>query len=194
MNARVIQIHANIPVVTRFRVQHLAEAIDLLKVSHATFTPDQVPVRAPERREFLHGAKLLILHRLCYNSNFERLIEEAHDLGIHVLFECDDLIFYPDLDPRWVHGVTYLSEWQQKEYFIDLHGYAKLLALCDGAIVSTSFLATCVHALGKPAYILRNALDRATIQSSKAEVSAKKLKEPFNIIYASGSRTHDRDF
>jgi len=194
MSAKVIQIHGNIPVVSRFRVHHLAEELDLLNVSHAAFTPDQVPFRAHARKEFLRGARLLILHRLSYTTILERLIDEAREMGMQVLFECDDLIFFPDLDPRWVHGVTYLSEWEQQEYFIDLHGYAKLLSLCDGAIVSTSFLATCVHGLGKPAFVLRNALDRATIQRSRIDDSGDRGQGPLTILYASGSRTHDRDF
>lgn len=194
MSADVLQIHANIPVVSRFRVHHLAEELDLLGVSHATFTSNLVPIRREERRQFLAGSRLLLLHRLPYSANLERLIEEARDLGIRVLFECDDMIFVPDLDPRWVHGVTYLSGRQQQEYFIDLHGYAKLLSLCDGAVVSTTFLAACVHAVGKPAFLLRNALDQASIQCSKAARSGEGGERPLTIMYASGSRTHDRDF
>ena len=138
------------------------------------------------------GHGIVILHRVAWDPTVQALIDRTRGAGGIVLFDIDDLVFEPESTHQH-HGVTHLSQEDQVLYHDGVRRYRNTLLACDGAIVPTRFLATRVQALGRPAWASRNCVD---LEIARRSERAAETKEDSAVIigYASGSRTHDRDF
>ncbi|MFN8422555.1 MAG: FG-GAP-like repeat-containing protein [Anaerolineae bacterium] len=131
----------------------------------------------------------------------QALIDRTRDAGGVALFDVDDLVFEPE-STRWHHGVQALPPAEQALYHQGVRRYRRTLLACDGAIVPTEALAARVERPGgRPSSAAtastpscscsrRAAAARAT---ARAAAGADNLP-PIVVGYASGTRTHDRDF
>lgn len=137
---------------------------------------------------------LLVLHRIAYSAGVATIVAAARRRGAPVLFDIDDLVFDPGLMQR-IDALQWMAAADAALFRSDLERYRRTLALCDGAIVPTEPLAEAVRSLGIPAFLHRNAPSRDLLALSEA-ARQKRKSDPSRIVlgYASGSRTHNRDF
>ena len=177
----------------RYRVLHHREQLRLRGI----------PARAimqwhPDLLDAGLGCGHVILHRVAWDPGVQSLIDQTRNAGGVVLYDIDDLVFEPE-STHLHHGLSLLSPEEQALYHDGVRRYRKCLLACDGAIAPTAFLAARIRALGLPAWISRNCVDAemAALSTSARDVRIAGDDAPGRPIvvgYASGSRTHDRDF
>lgn len=184
----------------RYRVDHPAEALRLAGW--------QVRTRALEGvwdPSDVHPGEVLILHRVPWSSPVAQLIEACRAAGGNVLFDTDDLVFVPEAAERLARlrargGATELGPASE---FAAPEAYRSTLQAASGALVTTQPLAEAVAAAGRPAIVVRNAIDLELLRLSSEAWWAREASRadaiedptaPVVLGYASGTATHDRDF
>lgn len=138
---------------------------------------------------------LIILHRVPYYEPVQELVRIAHAHHRFVLFDTDDLVFEPGILSK-IDALHYMDEAERALFSDGVRLYRQTLNICDGALVSTEALARAVANAGKPAWVHRNALSLGLLRISE-EASRNTVRPPDDKViigYASGTRTHNRDF
>ncbi len=186
----------------RYRVFNMVEALTAspeLDTSASFFSHDD----AESADRFLERADVLVICRAFYNTSVGRIITKARARGIRVLFDVDDLIF----DSQYTHLVLGTLDLKIQGDDVWDHWFGRIarlgatLRMCDGVIVTNSFLAERVQSFA-PAMrprIVPNFLNR-TQQGVSEEIFTSKLASDFArdgtlaIGYFSGTPTHNLDF
>ncbi len=174
----------------RFRCHHVREQLQLFgmgcEVRHIT---------DPQVMALLPQYKLIILHRVAHDQWVEHLIATAHDAyGTTVVFDIDDLVFQPELDV-WIHALQTMPPGDQALFREGMRRYRRTLELCDGVLAATEAIAEAARCMGKPAWVHRNALSLEMLVLSEQAYHQRVPAEGKVVIgYASGTRTHSRDF
>lgn len=125
----------------------------------------------------------------------EKLSKLAHEEGIKVGLDIDDLVFdmeYLDIMLDTIGEKVNRSYWVA--YFASVQAMAKRM---DFFITTNDFLAKKLKkSLNKPVKVIRNSLNREQVGASLVYIERKKLKKDgeFVIGYFSGSPTHAKDF
>ena len=128
-------------------------------------------------------------------KTIEKLSRMAHDNGIRVGLDIDDLVFdvkYLDIMLNTIGEKTNRSYWVA--YFASVQAMAKQM---DFFVTTNEFLAEKVkRSFNKPVKVIRNSLNQGQINASSVYVMQKKLRHEkgFIIGYFSGSPTHAKDF
>ena len=141
----------------------------------------------------LPSAKLLIIERQTAKNNvIPKLIKEAKQLGVKVIFDLDDLVF----DYHEVNLIK--SSTCEKSIFYwtgYIWGIRRIAKLADGFLVTNDFLAQKLkHAFKKPIAIIPNSLSAEQISTSEKCLKSQKSHTGFVMGYFSGSPTHAKDF
>lgn len=151
--------------------------------------------------------RVIIMHRVPHTDLIEAVINRAHEAGgarssavvearssAVVIFDTDDLIFEPELT-SWVDGLSVLPPDEVELYHDGVRRYRRTLELCDCVLTSTEFIADLVRQRGKRAYVNSNSLSLELIKISE-EAHRRRTKHEDRLIigYASGTRTHNKDF
>jgi glycosyltransferase involved in cell wall biosynthesis len=186
----------------RYRAINMAQAVSSLPtagISASWFT--QADLESSDA--FIDRADALVICRSPYDASINRMVTRAKARGLPVLFDVDDLVF----DTDYVHLILDalerdVSESETWNYWFATFGrIGATLRLCDGAIVTNSYLADRVTAFAnwiKPT-VIPNFLNRAQ-QSVSRRIFTNKRDAGFarngqiHIGYFSGTATHNRDF
>lgn len=171
----------------RYRCQHLAEQLDLLGLSTSV-------------EEFVRGepcpvgaCALLVLHRVPLDGFLRREIARARRAGAVILADTDDLVFEPRAALEFSRSIG--DSFVRRTMFVeDVRCFCATVLASDGALVSTRFLADRIEALGRPAWIHRNAFSAEMARSAERALAVRREGGPVVIGYASGTPTHARDF
>lgn len=133
----------------------------------------------------------IILRQTAKDNLILDFIKEAHDLGIKVLFDLDDLIFgYEDL-PTLMKSTNSRNIFYWLGYFWGIRRIAKRV---DGFLCTNDFLGKKLkRSFRKPYQVIPNSLNREQVKVSEKYVNDKKW-DGFRIGYFSGSPTHTKDF
>lgn len=147
-------------------------------------------------------ADLLVVCRSGYESRLLRLIDAFRLRGKRVLFDVDDLVF----DTRYAHLIMHtLDQDIDAAHWWDFwFGYLgrmrATLALCDGAITTTAFLAArLAECTDRPVAVVPNFINREQ-QAISDRVWHDKLASgfarngEFTLGYFSGSPSHNHDY
>jgi glycosyltransferase involved in cell wall biosynthesis len=151
---------------------------------------------APVGPQDLKGASLVVLWRVPFSAHIQGIITVAHEEGATVVFDVDDLMFRPELARvEIIDGIRSqrFSEVETQAFFKLI---AKTLRACDMVTCPTLELAHQVHKMGRAAAVLPNGFDQDSHDVAR-RARAEWLSyadELVRIGYASGSRTHQRDF
>ena len=149
----------------------------------------------------LDQCDVLVLCRVHYTDQINRLIALARARGRRVLFDIDDLMF----DVKYAHSImdtldVELNHAAWQHWFADISRVGVTMSLCDGVVVTNPYLAARAEVfLGKPARIIPNYLNREQMEVS-AEIWATKDRsgwardDRIHLGYFSGTPTHNRDF
>ncbi len=138
--------------------------------------------------------RVVIMHRVPHTDAIEAVIHRARAAGGVVIFDTDDLIFEPELT-SWVDALSTMPSDELKLYHEGVRRYRRTLDLCDCVLTSTEFIADLVRQLGNRAYVNRNSLSVELIRLSE-EARRRRTEQGSGptIGYASGTRTHNKDF
>lgn len=181
---------------SRYRCHHFAEALSPdARVSIHSVTDARFSLDAPD---------VVVLHRLRYHGEANRVLSAARAVGAVTVASVDDLIF----SPEYAFQVGFTSPPDDPAFYryhrAELDDHLRTMRECDVVITSTEFLAnearTALAAQpDKPVYCLRNFLNAEMIALADAahELRNRRLATTpaaRTIAYLSGSPTHDVDF
>jgi glycosyltransferase involved in cell wall biosynthesis len=151
---------------------------------------------------FLDKSDVLVLSRVRYSDQINRMVAWARSRRQRVLFDIDDLVF----DVRCTHVIMDTLEVDHRDpaafdAWFAYHGrIGGTMRLCDGSVVTNPYLAARAEAfLDKPSRIIPNYLNREQVEISAEVWNAKQKLDwardgRIHFGYFSGSATHNRDF
>ena len=173
----------------RYRTLHVYEQLRLAGVdcvlSHLT------DPRLPEQ---VKGARVAIVHRVAYDDYAARLLDQLHQNGALVILDADDFLYDPAI-MRFIDSPDFQDPVRAGLYRQEILRHRATLERCDAVTVSTNSLAGMMEPFGLPARIHRNAYSLEMLALSNAAVQNRTRPDGRVVIgYASGTRTHDRDF
>lgn len=135
--------------------------------------------------------------RARWSSRLEQSITAWRRAGARIVFDLDDLMIDPALaDPAIIDGIRSMG---LKPADVARHYAAirHMLDLADECLAPTEPLAIALRACGKPTEVTVNGFDDDTWRASRTAVLSRRAAGDDGLIrigYASGSRTHQRDF
>lgn len=177
-----------IPQCTRYRVLNKAE--QLRKNGFAVKVVNASKLSLAQAQYASH----IIIYRAPWSAQLQLLCDLAREEHKPVYFDIDDLVF----DTLYTDQLSYtqgLSEKEKGNYDAGVKNYGKMLAACDGAIISTNQLKE--ELLKYKDTVL---LNRNLASSELIAVSSQFLKEDFGVDdrikigYFSGSISHNENF
>lgn len=175
----------------RYRALHLVEQLRLAGIdTEYVHMADPQVWKAAER-----PWSIVVLHRLAYGKQVERLCARLRRNGALILTDFDDLIFDLAAFP-FIHSPDFVDPIRVAYYKQNMRNHLATLESSDGALVSTNFLAERVRGVGKPAWVHRNAFSLEMLAFSEAARKQKGQRSDGRVVvgYASGTPTHDLDF
>ncbi len=183
-----------------YRVIRLADALraqGAIVSTHAPTTKDGKPVAGEKLADRIGVVDLLIIWRLGWSAELRDIVERARAVGARLVLDVDDLMFDAEhASPDVIDGIRTrgLDPAAVKGHFLAVQETLKAM---DFAITPTHFLAGEVQRWAIPAFVIPNGFDRENWWLARLAVRARRLAAPDGLIrlgYASGSRTHQRDF
>ena len=140
---------------------------------------------------------LVVIWRAVWTAALQRAIRRWRRGGARILFDVDDYMFDPALARvSIIDGIR--SQAFTEEAVAEMYARVNQTFLaCDAGIAPTEPLAHAMRRWGKPAYVMPNGFDEASLQTSRRAVAARRRRTADGIVrigYAAGSRTHQRDF
>ncbi len=173
----------------RYRARLAAEAIGLLGVQ-----ADVIHYRDPAVLELVEQADVLYVYRVPATHQFLDVIERAHQRGIPVLFDVDDLIFDPDIAAE-IPALQILSPPEAEGWLYGVRRYRTTMEHCDGFIGSTPQLIRHAQAVtGLPTGQFDNGVGILLSKLSDRALAKRRQPGPLRIGYLSGTITHDHDW
>ncbi len=177
----------------RYRSLHLAEQLACasipVDVTHITASGLQKLLKA-------HQPAVVVFQRVEHDAHVARLQRLCRSKGALTLYDTDDLVFDQDVF-QYIDSPDFSDPVRARLYRKTMQRHAAMLQACDAALVSTPFLADRVAKLGKPVYVHRNTFSAAMLHAAQQAHQARTTAgEQTRVVlgYASGTRTHDRDF
>jgi GT2 family glycosyltransferase/glycosyltransferase involved in cell wall biosynthesis len=174
----------------RYRCQ---QACEQLRADGAV--ADVAHLESSDLLDVLESYGVIVLFRLPYVERTDAVVRAARRIGVHLLFDVDDLIFDPRLDGLMPFRRRYSPEEWATTYGQLIADLRRTFDACDAFIGSTPELAEHARRLGKPAHVHPNVAPSAYLTAGKwAARLSRALRVQPTIGYFSGSDTHDEDF
>lgn len=177
----------------RYRVLRPAAAAAALGARIAVLCGDEIGDRIAEVR----GADLLIIWRAPWEPVLEAAVRLARRAGARIVFDVDDLMVRPDLArTNIIDGIRsqYLTERGVADHYARIRNTMLSADLC---VASTEQLAQHMRRAKMPTFVLPNGFDHAVLATSRLAVRRRAEAPDDGLVrlgYASGSRTHQKDF
>ncbi|MCA8921180.1 MAG: methyltransferase domain-containing protein [Planctomycetes bacterium] len=171
----------------RYRGDHLLQLLAGLG-GRGAIVPQAELGASQQPDAWADACELIVCQRTPIDPGLRALIAAARRRWVPVLFETDDLVCDPLGDAAQIPSLRGMVS------AADVTAQHEALGLAVAALCSTEFLAERLRALGKPAYVLRNAASPAMLEA--AARARAGVEPPARVVlgYASGSPTHDGDF
>ena len=139
----------------------------------------------------------VVLFRVVLQPDLARLVCRVRAGGVCIVFDVDDYAFEPSIaGPDVIDGIRLLPEPEQVLYPHFVTGVRRALAVADFCTTSTHYLADRLRALRRPAFVVPNSVGEDTIALADILRLESRGRDPEAVVvgYASGTRTHQRDF
>ena len=181
---------------SRYRCHHIAEALRLAqpgaRVSVHAITDARIELTSPD---------VVVLHRLRFGGEADRVLAAARQVGAVTVASVDDLIF----SPEYAYQVGLTAPPDDPTFYryhrAEADDHLRTLAACDVVVASTEFLAAEVRLAvpGTPVTVLRNFLSARMAALADVAHAARTRRlalggNAVTLAYLSGSPTHDLDF
>jgi len=140
---------------------------------------------------------VLVVWRARWTEPLAALVAQARANQARIVFDVDDLMIDPALATvEVIDGIRSqsLTEDVVQEHFSEVQ---QTMMAADFCSASTSELAGQMRRFGKASFTLPNGFDADTLHASRMAARRRQVTEPDGLVrigYASGSRTHQRDF
>ena len=140
---------------------------------------------------------VVVIWRARWSRRLEQAVAAWRRHGSRIMFDVDDLMVDPALATAdMIDGIRSMG---LKPADIARHYAAirRTLDLADECLAPTEPLAAALRACGKPAEVAVNGFDHDTYRASREAVLHRRAAGGDGLVrigYASGSRTHQRDF
>jgi glycosyltransferase involved in cell wall biosynthesis len=176
-----------------YRVLRYVESAHRLGLTAIWLRVDEIANHLPE----IEAAATLVVWRAPCGSEMHAAIDAARRGGARVVLDIDDLMIDPRLARADVIDGIRSSKLDETETRTLYAGIQETLLRADVCTCTTAEIAVHVLSQCRPAYVLPNGFDDATIRRSRRAVRHRRQSEPDGLVrigYAGGSRTHQRDF
>jgi O-antigen biosynthesis protein len=143
------------------------------------------------------AADVVFLWRTAWGGGVDAIVRTARSNDAVIIFDADDLVIEPSLarcdviDGIRTQGFT--EQEVEKYYRRTLRSFEA----CDYACASTEELAEAMRRRGKETFVLHNGFDEPFYWRSRLAVRNDGTGSPGGLVrigYATGTRTHQRDF
>lgn len=176
-----------IPQCTRYRVLNKAEQLERLGY--------RVKIVNHSQLELLDGkyASHIIIYRAPDSPVLTHFCQLAKLTDKTVYYDIDDLVF----DTKYTDQLEYtqnLSTIEKGNYDAGVHGYGRMLAMCDVAITSTKHLALELAKYKEKVILNRNVLSKELLNISLKTLHLVSDNQKIKLAYFSGSITHNENF
>jgi glycosyltransferase involved in cell wall biosynthesis len=176
-----------------YRVVRAAEA-----AARAGWDASWMPIQqAPRRMDEIGTAAIVVVWRATWSNTMDWIATVVRNNGARLVFDLDDLVFRPELATvETIDGIRSqnLTTDAVAAHYADMY---RSLAAADACTCTTTELARQVREFDKTAFVLPNGFDAAALALSRLSVRRRRAAPDDGLIrigYASGSRTHQRDF
>ncbi|MHB1556912.1 MAG: glycosyltransferase family 4 protein [Isosphaeraceae bacterium] len=173
----------------RYRGFNIIEAIGQAGVEAAYLDDRQIP----DRLSFALGFDLIVLVRRQMSPEIALLMDMARRRSIPVLTDLDDYLFHEEVVPF----VEMYRNMPIDEARRSIARWRDVILLGDGFTTTTPHLLDRAAGLGHPCYLIRNGLNAAQIELSRAALEEARRgpkRDGVRLGYFSGTRTHQDDF
>ncbi|MBB2191380.1 glycosyltransferase [Gluconacetobacter azotocaptans] len=147
--------------------------------------------------EDVHWADLIVLWRVEFSGHVDTLLALARARGTVLAFDADDIVFEPSLARAdLIDGIRTggAPVARIERMFSDMQ---RTLQACDLGVAPTRALAERMRPLAPLTFVWPNIYDAETLRRSRQAVRRRAACSPDGLVrigYATGSRTHQRDF
>ncbi|MBR0560226.1 glycosyltransferase [Neokomagataea anthophila] len=149
----------------------------------------------------IQWADIAFLWRVEFSGHVSTILDLCKKENVKTVFDTDDIVFVPHYARiNIIDGIRSIGSTEEKieRTFSEMR---RTLARCDHGSVTTQELATEMHALRPNVHLLPNVYNNETLSRSRSHLRLRgePNREPssldiIRIGYATGSRTHQRDF
>ena len=140
---------------------------------------------------------VLVLWRCTWSPEVDFVFYLAEYAGITVLFDVDDLMFKPELARTEIIDGIRTQDFDPAMVADFYRQVQRVLMRSDACICTTRELACHARDFDRTTFILPNGFDAATLAASRLAVRRRRQQADDGLVrigYASGTRTHQRDF
>ncbi|MBF0858623.1 glycosyltransferase [Gluconobacter sp. LMG 31484] len=149
----------------------------------------------------IHWADVMVLWRVEYSGHVSTILDLAQAENVITVFDADDIVFVPHYARiDMIDGIRSVgaTEARIEQCFSDMR---RTFLRCDQGSTTTAELVFAMHSLRPVVHLLPNIYDVPSLQ--RARLALRMRGEPgrvntgdglVRIGYATGSRTHQRDF
>jgi GT2 family glycosyltransferase/glycosyltransferase involved in cell wall biosynthesis/SAM-dependent methyltransferase len=153
----------------------------------------------PQAVNQISGADIVWIWRARWTENVQTVIDAARATGSKIVFDIDDLMFRPELATlSIIDGIR--SQGFSEVAVQQMYGLVqKTMIQADHCVAPTESLARELADFHKPTTVIPNGFDHETFEVSRAaRLAANENRKNgdglIRIGYATGSRTHQKDF
>ena len=153
----------------------------------------------PQALNQISGTDIVWIWRARWTENVQMVIDAARATGAKIVFDVDDLMFRPELaTPSIIDGIR--SQGFSEVAVQQMYGLVqKTMNQADHCVAPTESLARELADFHKPITVIPNGFDHETFEVSRAArlaaIERRKNRDGLiRIGYATGSRTHQKDF
>jgi glycosyltransferase involved in cell wall biosynthesis/GT2 family glycosyltransferase/SAM-dependent methyltransferase len=177
----------------RYRVVRWAEAAQRAGATTRVISREEIPRNLHEVR----FADVVFLWRVAWDEGVERLLALARESATPVVFDTDDLMFDPAMAKAdHIDGIR-SQGFEEAEVARFFSLVQQVLAQADYCTAPTPFLAQRMRHYEKPSFVLPNGFDEGVLERSRLAVRRRRTAPCDGLIrigYATGTRTHQKDF
>ncbi len=176
-----------------YRVVRFADAATALGATVLSITMDEA---AAHRRD-VTDADFVIIWRAANTPEVAATIAAVRDGSGKLLVDIDDLMFVPELATEDIIDGIRTQDLDPVGVSDFFQRVRDVMAQGDACICTTNALAKHVRQLGKTTFVLPNGFDAKNHAASRLAVRRRRARQDDGLIrigYATGTRTHQRDF
>ena len=174
-----------------YRVEHAITALRELGTTAFWVSDDDLPQWVTA----LAHCDYVVLFRVAWSDAVGRAVDAVRRGGGIIVFDIDDLVFDSAVaNANHVDGLRFLGEEELERYHEGVLRYRRTLEEADFALASTPFLQSRMAEVAGHSAHLQNGLSRSMLVQSAAAAQSREVLDRPRIGYASGTRTHQRDF
>jgi glycosyltransferase involved in cell wall biosynthesis len=176
---------------TIYRVRHYAEACAAAGAIVTVLRVDEIADHMTDRID------VLVIWRARWTGALAAFINKARAGGARIVFDVDDLMIDPALATTDIIDGIRSQKFDETQVRTHYEQVQRTMLTADVCTASTNELAGHMRRFAKSSLTLPNGFDTATLNASRMAARRRLAAQSDGLLrlgYASGSRTHQKDF